>query len=139
MSYGDMYEAIKSGAIDGAELSATAAFNTRMYEVTKYLSETRHILLINFEVISSKWFGMLPREYQKILEEECDRAGLEVSRRYLDTLDVESMQKLRARGMTIVPASGIDLAAFRSAGEAAYRKLALDAVRDRIYEGLGKK
>jgi TRAP-type C4-dicarboxylate transport system substrate-binding protein len=106
--------------------------------VTKYVSETKHILLINFEVISSKWFNSLPVEYQKILEEECNKAGLEVSRRYLNEIDPANLEALKAKGMTFVPASSIDMKAFKAAGEAAYQKLNLTAARDQIYKELGK-
>jgi len=139
MAYGEMYTGMQSKAIDGMELSATATFNAKMHEVAKYLSETRHILLINFEVISSKWFNSLPAEYQKILEEECDKAGLEVSRSYLNVLDIENTKNLQAKGVTIVPQSEVNIAAFKEAGEKAYQKLNLVAARDKIYQELGKK
>jgi tripartite ATP-independent transporter DctP family solute receptor len=139
MAYGDMYPGMQSKAIDGMELSATATYNAKLFEVAKYLSQTKHILLINFEVISIKWFNSLPVNYQKILEEECDKAGLEVSRNYLDVLDPENMKNLQAKGVTIVKESEIDMAAFRAAGEKAYQKLNLAAARDKVYQELGKK
>ncbi len=139
MAYGDMYPGMQSKAIDGIELSFTATYNAKLFEVAKYVSETRHILLINFEVISSKWFNSLPKDYQKILEEECNKAGLEVSKNYLDVLDVQNMKNLQAKGATIVPKSEIDVAAFKAAGEKAYEKLNLVAARDKIYKELGKK
>ncbi len=139
LAYGEMYTAMQTRAIEGAELSFTAGYNAKFHEVARVVSETRHILLINFEVISSKWFNSLPSSYQKILEEECNKAGLEVSRNYLDVLDVQNLQNLRDKGVTIVPASEIDLAAFRAAGEKAYQKLNLVAARDQIYKELGKK
>jgi tripartite ATP-independent transporter DctP family solute receptor len=139
LAYGEMYSAMQTKAIDGAELSFTAGYNAKFYEVARTVSETKHILLINFEVISSKWFNSLPAEYQKILEEECNKAGLDVSRRYMEELDVQSLQKLKEAGVTIIPASEIDLAAFRQAGDNAYRKLNLLEVRDQIYKELGKK
>lgn len=138
LSYGEMYSAMQTKAIDGAELSFTAGYNVKFHEVARTVSETKHILLINFEVISSKWFNSLPAEYQKILEEECNKAGLEVSRRYMEELDVQSLQKLKAEGVTIIPESEIDMAAFRKAGDDAYRKLNLLEVRDQIYKELGK-
>jgi TRAP-type C4-dicarboxylate transport system, small permease component len=107
--------------------------------VTKYACETKHILLINFEVISSKWFNSLPVEYQKILEEECNRAGLEVSRRYLNEIDPRNLEVLKAAGMTLIPESEIDMAAFKAAGEKAYQKLGILDVRDQVYKELGKK
>ena len=131
--------AMQTRAIDGAELSFTAGYNAKFHEVAKYVCETRHILLINFEVISSKWFNSLPAEYQKVLEEECNKAGLEVSRNYLEVLDVQNLKNLQDKGMTLVPASEIDMAAFKAAGEKAYQKLNLVAARDKIYKEIGKK
>jgi tripartite ATP-independent transporter DctP family solute receptor len=139
MAYGEMYPGMQAKAIDGMELSATATYNARLYEVAKYFSETRHILLINFEVISIKWFNSLPAEYQKILQEECDKAGLEVSKSYMDVMDPDNTKNLQAKGMTLIPASQIDIAAFKAAGEKAYQKLNLVAARDQIYKELGKK
>lgn len=138
LAYGEVYPGMQTKAIDGAELSFTAGYNMKFHEVAKYVSETKHILLINFEVISSKWFSSLPVEYQKILQEECDRAGLEVSRSYLENLDVNSLKALKDAGVTVVPASEIDMKAFRAAGEAAYQKLSLTEARDKIYREIGK-
>ncbi|HUV08269.1 MAG TPA: C4-dicarboxylate TRAP transporter substrate-binding protein [Spirochaetia bacterium] len=138
MAYGEVYPGMQTKAIDGAELSFTAGYNMKFFEVAKYACDTRHILLINFEVISSKWFASLPPEYQKVLEEECDKAGLEVSRNYMEVLDVQSAKELQAKGVTVIPASEIDLKAFKAAGEKAYQKLNLVAARDQIYKEIGK-
>jgi TRAP-type C4-dicarboxylate transport system substrate-binding protein len=139
MADGEMYSGLQTRAIDGVELSFTASASGKFQEVTKYACETKHILLINFEVISSKWFNALPAEYQKILEEECDKAGLEVSRRYLNELDPKNLEELKAAGMTFIPESEIDMAAFRKAGDKAYEKLGILDVRDQVYKELGKK
>lgn len=138
MAYGDMYSSLQTKALDGVELSFTATASGKFQEVAKYACETKHILLINFEVISTKWFNSLPVEYQKILEEECNKAGLEVSRNYLNVIDPKNLNVLKAAGMTIIPASEIDMAAFKAAGEKAYQKLNLLAARDLVYKELGK-
>ena len=138
LAYGEVYPGIQTRVVDGAELSFTAAFNGKFYEVAKFFSETQHILLINFQVISSKWFSTLPVDYQKILEEECNKAGLEVSNNYMDVLDKKSLEELKSRGVTVIGKNQIDMAAFHAAGEKAYEKLNLKSVRDQIYRELGK-
>lgn len=138
LAYGEVYPGMQTKVIDGAELSFTAAYNMKFYEVAKYMSETQHILLVNFEVISSKWFNSLPPDYQKILEEECNKAGLEVSRNYMEVLDKSSREEMKKKGMTIIDKSEIDMAAFKKAAEQAYQKLNLVAVRDKLYKELGK-
>lgn len=138
MNYGDMFTGLQTKAIDGLELSWTATKTGNFNEVCKYAVETKHILLINFAVVSPEWFASLPEEYQKIVEEECNNAGLEVSRAYLAELDPASKQELIDRGMTYIPESEIDMAAFKAAGEAAYEKLNLTAAKEKVYKELGK-
>jgi len=136
LNFGEVYVAMQQGAIDGADLVYRNITGAKLYEIAKYMSETKHILLINFEVVSAKWLNSLPAEYQKILVEECDKAGVETS--IFMEKEVEDLKKLLAsKGMTIV--TDCDIAAFKKAGDAAYTKLNLTKVRDDIYKELGKK
>ncbi len=47
-------------------------------------------------------------------------------------------QELIGKGMTIIPPEEIDMAAFRTAGDAAYRRLNLHIIRAEIYRELGR-
>jgi TRAP-type transport system periplasmic protein len=136
MAFGEMYPALQQKAIDGVELVYNNIPGARFYEVLKYANETRHIMLINFEVVSSKWFDTLPKDYQAALVEECDKAGEETSKTIL-RLEAEVKQQLKGRGMTVV--EDVDLAAFRKAGEQAYEALKLTAVKDAVHKEIGKK
>ncbi|MDP1535500.1 MAG: hypothetical protein Q8L92_18140, partial [Rubrivivax sp.] len=108
----------------------------RFYEVLKYASETRHIMLVNFQVVGSKFFDGLPAEHQKALTEECDRAGEETSRQILKS-EAEVKAQLKSRGMTVV--EDVDLAAFRRAGDKAYEALKLTEARNTVLREIGKK
>jgi tripartite ATP-independent transporter DctP family solute receptor len=135
LAFGEMYPALQQRAIDGVELVYNNIPAGRFYEVLKYASETRPIMLINFEVISARFFNSLPPEYQKVLVEECDKAGLETSRRIFK-LEAEVKQQLKGRGMTVV--EDVDLAAFRKAGEKAYEVLKITQAKDAVYREIGK-
>ncbi|HOA99265.1 MAG TPA: C4-dicarboxylate TRAP transporter substrate-binding protein [Candidatus Atribacteria bacterium] len=135
LNFDEMYTALQQGAIDGAELVYDNVTSGNLYEVLNYISETRHFLLVNFEVISSKWFYSLPEEYQKILVEECDRAGLETS--YLIEENTEKTKEIiREKGVTII--EDVDLEAFRKAGEAAYEVLGISEAKEKVYQEIGK-
>ncbi len=136
MNFGDMYPGLQQKAIDGVELVYNNIPGGRFYEVLKFANETRHIMLINFEVVSAKWFNALPRELQQILVEEADKAGEATSRRIFK-LESEVEQQLKGRGMTIV--KDVDLPAFRKAGDAAYEVLKIKDARDAVYREIGKK
>lgn len=55
MDFGEMYSGIQQGAVDGAELVYANITGGNLFEVLSHASETGHILLVNFEVVSSDW------------------------------------------------------------------------------------
>jgi len=135
LPFGEIYAAMQAGAIDGAELVYRNVAGMNLFEVASHLSETRHILLINFSIVGRAWFDSLPEEYQKILIEENEKAGLATSRKMEADVATQRADFI-ARGMTIV--TDVDVEAFRRASEAAYTALNLTEARDQIYRELGK-
>ena len=135
MAFGEMYPGLQQRAIDGVELVYNNIPGGRFYEVLKYANETKHIMLINFEVVSATWFNSLPKEYQDILIEECDKAGEETSKEIF-RLEAEVEQQLKGRGMTIV--KDVDLAAFRKAGDKAYEVLKITDAKNAVHKEIGK-
>ncbi len=136
LAFGDMYPALQQKVADGVELVYNNIPAGRFYEVLKYANETRHIMLINFEVISSKFFNSLPADYQKILVEECERAGVETSKLILEKLEKEVKQQLKDKGMIVV--EDVDIEAFKKAGEKAYEVLKIADVKQKVHKELGK-
>jgi TRAP-type C4-dicarboxylate transport system substrate-binding protein len=136
LPFGEMYPALQQKAIDGVELVYNNIPAGRFYEVLKYANETSHIMLINFEVISAKFFNSLPADYQKILVEECDKAGLETSKRIFAS-EKEVKKQLIAKGMVAV--EDCDIAAFKKAGEKAYEVLKITDAKAKVYKEAGLK
>lgn len=136
LAFGEIYPALQQKVIDGCDNVYNATYAGRLYEVAKYFSETAHILLINFEIMSAKYFNSLPPEYQKILEEEMEKAAIETSKLVMDIKSAESKKKLKEKGMIIV--EDVDMAAFRKAGEKAYEVLNITEARKQVYKELGK-
>jgi tripartite ATP-independent transporter DctP family solute receptor len=137
LAFGEMYPALASKVMDGVELVYNNIPAGRFYEVLKYVNETRHIMLVNFEAISAKWFNTLPADYQKILVEECDKAGIETSKLIMEKLEKEVKADLIKRGMIVV--EDVDIAAFKKAGEKAYEVLKIADVKNKVFKEIGKK
>jgi tripartite ATP-independent transporter DctP family solute receptor len=135
LAFGEMYPALQQRAIDGVELVYNNIPGGRFYEVLKFANETKHIMLINFQVISASFFNGLPKDYQTALVEECEKAGEETSQRIVK-LEAEVEEQLKGRGMTVV--EDVDLAAFRKAGEKAYEALKLTEVKNAVHKEIGK-
>src|SRR5699024_10610658 len=114
--------ALQQRAIDGAELVYPNITAANLFEVLEYGNETKHILLVNFEIASAQWFNKLPDDYQTALVEECRQAGRETS-----AVQAKARQKAKAqvikKGMTIN--EDVNLKAFKKAGQKAYKALGL--------------
>jgi tripartite ATP-independent transporter DctP family solute receptor len=137
LAFGEMYPALQQKVVDGVELVYNNIPAGRFYEVLKYVSETGHIMLINYEAVSAKWFNSLPPDFQKILVEECDKAGMETSKLIIEKLEKEVKADLIKRGMIVV--DKVDLPAFRKAGEKAYEVLKIADVKEKVHKEMGKK
>jgi TRAP-type C4-dicarboxylate transport system substrate-binding protein len=135
MNFGDIYSGLQTMAIDGAELVYPNITAANLNEVLDYANETGHILLVNFQVVSSEWFDGLPEEYQTALVEECRQAGQETSMVVQEAVE-QAKATLQERGMTVV--EDVDLEAFRAAGEKAYEALGLVEDKAKIQEEIGK-
>ncbi|MCX7856634.1 MAG: C4-dicarboxylate TRAP transporter substrate-binding protein [Deltaproteobacteria bacterium] len=137
LAFGEMYPVLQQEVADGVELVYASIPAGKFCEVLKYSNETRHIMLINFEAVSTKWFNGLPPEYQKILVEECEKAGIETSKLILEKIEKEVKADLKNRGIVIV--EDVNLAAFRKAGEKAYEVLKILDVKEKMHREMGKK
>ncbi|MEJ8572963.1 C4-dicarboxylate TRAP transporter substrate-binding protein [Microbaculum marinum] len=135
MNFTDIYPGLQQKAVDGAELVYPNITAANMHEVLEYANETGHILLVNFQVVSSDWFDKLPEDYQTALVEECRTAGQETSATIADAVE-KAKATVAERGMTIV--DDVDMDAFRQAGEKAYEVLGLTDAKNKVQAELGK-
>ena len=135
LAFSEMYPALQQQAIDGVELVYNNIPGGRFNEVLKVANETRHIMLINFQIVSTKFFDGLPPEFQTALVEECQRAGRETSEKILAS-EKTVKERLKQQGMIVV--EDVDLAAFRAAGEKAYEKLGLTEAKAAVHKEIGR-
>jgi TRAP-type C4-dicarboxylate transport system substrate-binding protein len=137
LPYGELYNAVQTGVVDGAELPAAAARALSVYEVADYIIETRHIYQMNVQVVSAQWFNSLPEDLQQILVEECNRAGLEATQA-LEAKAAEDMQFLIDNGMELIAWEEIDNEAFVASGQQAYVTLGVTDIKAAIDAELGR-
>ena len=130
LPFGEIYLGMERGHIDGADLVYCNITEAKLFEIARYVSETSHIYLINFQVVSRDFYDNLPPDYQRILIEEAERAGLEASRKMEQDLHRVKKQ-LALHGMKIV--EDVNTEAFERAGEKVYLDLGLTRARKQIY------
>lgn len=137
LGWNDVYNAVQTKAIDGAEGQVSASYPARLYEVLKYMSKTAHIQLMNGVIVGEKWLSTLPEEYKTILKEECAKAAADASKAVMEKAE-EYEAEMAKNGMTIIEADEIDIEAFKKAAEKAYEELGYVELREKIYQEIGK-
>ncbi len=132
MGFGELYLALKSGVVDGAENAPDAIWYAKHHEAAKYFSVTNHFRTPVVVVMSKAKFDALPADYKEIVMESARDTQNWAGALYSQVSDA-LMDSLRKGGMTIVN-SNED--AFRKAVEPVYAKHAqrfaslLQAIRD---------
>lgn len=74
MSQADVYSALEQGVLDGWENSPITLYTLKLYEVTKYVSWSKHFMTPDLFAISSKTWAKLPEEYKTAIREEAQSA-----------------------------------------------------------------
>ncbi len=101
MPFSEVFSALETKAIDGHENPPSVMLSTKMYEVQKYLSLTKHAYTALVVVMNKGKFDSLKPEYQQILIEEAVKTG--DFQRDLNAKSEESaLDELRKNGMQIV-------------------------------------
>lgn len=72
----EMYSALQTGVVDAMEGSAEVGYTFKIFEVTKYLSKTRHILLDGSFAINSGFFKGLDKAQQDALIKAAQEAAV---------------------------------------------------------------
>lgn len=104
----ETYSGVQQGVVDGFEGSILTMYSTKMYEVTKNMSFTKHFLGTVGLYISPSVWDKLSAEQQTIVMEELD-AGAISNTSELVKLDAEYTQLLEDLGVTF---NEVDNAAF---------------------------
>lgn len=126
LPWGEVYSALSSNVIDGAEAQFPAITGAKLDEVITHVTKTGHINLITGLVTSAAWFDSLPDDLQVILRDESLKAGDIASYGTQDALaGIEA--DLVAKGIVV---NEVDTAPFKAATAVVYDDLGYGELRD---------
>jgi tripartite ATP-independent transporter DctP family solute receptor len=100
MGWGEVYKALQQKTIDGQENPIALIYSSKIYEVQKYLSLTRHVYSPAVIVVNLKVWQGLSREDQAMMQESAREVGRYERKLGRDT-EEKHLAELAARGMTI--------------------------------------
>ena len=113
MGMGEVYTAIQSGVIDGAENNELTYANVKHAEVAPYYSYTRHLMLPDYLITNPAVLEQLPEDVQEVFAEELATAVEEEGELWTTEID-KAKQAAEAAGTKF---NEVDKAAFDAAIE----------------------
>ncbi|MEM5780390.1 MAG: C4-dicarboxylate TRAP transporter substrate-binding protein [Lawsonibacter sp.] len=119
MALGDVYQALQTKTIEGAENPLSTLYGRKLHEVAKYLILDGHVLNFTTWVCSNDWFNSLTAEQQEMLLETGKEAGV-YNNQVQAASEQEYLQKMEDEGVTVVEPSQEVLDGFRTKAMAFY-------------------
>jgi tripartite ATP-independent transporter DctP family solute receptor len=123
MPFGEVYSALQTGVVDGAENNWPSYESSRHFEVSKYYSLTEHSLTPEVLVISKISYNKLSPEDQAILKAAAKESVIKM-RELWAAREKDSEAKVRAGGAVV---SKVDKAPFVAAMGPVYDQFVTDA------------
>lgn len=106
MAYGEVYNALQTGVIDGAENNWPSYYSTNHYKVAKYITEDEHtrnpeVLLVSLDT----WKKLSPEDQKIVMQAAKD--SQKVQRKAWDELEKKAKEAAKANGNVITPVTNV--------------------------------
>lgn len=120
MAYGELYNALQQGVIDGAEAANTNYYSKKFYEAAPNWAMVGWLHLVSPLIMSEKFFQSLPADLQQAVTEEAKKTAI-LERQMYEKLDNENLELLKKAGVKITTP---DRKPFMEASKAVYEEWA---------------
>lgn len=121
MPYAEVYTALKTGVVDGAENNWPSYESSKHFEVAKYYSLTEHSLAPEVLVFSKTVWDGLPKDQQDVIRQAA-KDSVPYMRKLWDEREAASQKVVEAAGSVIT--RDLDRKAFSDAMKPVYDKFA---------------
>lgn len=100
LAYAELYTALQTGVVDGQDNPLSAIISNKLYEVTKSVTLTKHMIDFNWAIIGVKFYNSLKPEYQTIVRDAMNHAGKVVTEANLKA-EADAVSFLQKKGLKV--------------------------------------
>lgn len=115
VAYGDIYNSITAGVIDGAENNWPSYISTGHYEVAKYITVDEHTRIPEMIVASTEAMASISEKDQAIIR-ECAQQTAELQRKWMREYDEKAIKEAEKSGCQITYLTAEQVAEFQKVG-----------------------
>lgn len=128
MAFGEVYQALQTGAVDAQENTWSNIYSSKFYEVQDYLTETNHGYLGYLVTVNPKFWNSLPADI---------RDELEAIVREVSTWANEQSSRINQEGKEKIVASGISEVVALAPDELALWQTTMRPVWEQFEDNIG--
>ena len=121
LSYNELYQALQTGVVSGAEVSITGIADRKFYEVAKYITETKHVFNLYLVYVNPKFYAGLPAGERKIFDDSLEAAVASAWVHYPNYARI-ALEQISAKGGEINKVSASVFRSFQEAAQPVYDK-----------------
>jgi tripartite ATP-independent transporter DctP family solute receptor len=132
LAYGEVFSALQTHLIDGAENNVKSFHSSRQFEAARYWSQTEHSYAPDVLVISKIRFDSMQVADQQKLR-QLAKESVTIMRELWDKTADESRKTLQQQGIQM---NDINTNAFRKAAEPLVREYRKDAAIEQLYKNI---
>jgi tripartite ATP-independent transporter DctP family solute receptor len=100
IAFGELYTALQTGVVDGADPGVGDMLDLKFYQVTKYLTRTRHFSIVNILAVSKGFISKLSPQDQEIVR-AAGKMGAEVQAQATLDFEEKGLKELQAKGIQV--------------------------------------
>ena len=124
MAFSEVYQALQTGVVDGAETSPVNIYTQRWHEVQKFMSMSHHGYDAYAIVVNRKFWDSLPADLRSVLEQALNDAS-----RYVDSIsareEIEAINAIRSSGKCqVIDLTAEDRSALKQVLQPVHRQMA---------------
>lgn len=104
VAFSELYTALQTGVVDGADVGTVDMMSFKFYQVTKYLTLTGHVPILDVFLVSDKFLGKLSAADADIVR-EAGRAASEHQAQATFEREQGAVKELQAKGIEVIELS----------------------------------
>lgn len=113
LAFGEVFTAVSQGTVDGFDLPMPVILSSKLYEISKYMSDVRYTYTSLMIIMNDKKFNSYPEEIQQAFFEAAE---------YARTVNFATNDKVLAEGFSTLEATNIEITYFEDIDFTGFRK-----------------
>lgn len=97
MAFGEMYQGLQTGVVNGAENPYSNIYSQKIHEVQKFITESNHGLLSYMVIVNTDFWNKIPEDIRRELSAILDEVSVEVNKQSHE-LNLGDKQKIVESG-----------------------------------------